>query len=364
MKNFYLVVIAMMVMAACNKPASYKVSGTIAGQDSGAVYLVKAEAGKALVVDTAMIKNGQFIFKGNIDVPEVHYLRINDRDYFAQFFLENEDIKIEAYKDSLGSSKVTGSPETDIFKSYLDELQLLNKKIRGFQESYSQAVATGNQDEIDRIKIELEANYDNMEVFAKNFVREHASSVVAPFITLSQLSQRLEYAELKELFDLFPPELEASVYMKELKKMVDDMGRTAVGVVAPEFSMNDPEGNPVSLSSFKGKYLMIDFWASWCAPCRQENPNVVSVYNDYKDKGFEILGVSLDKDKDAWLKAIKDDQLAWTHVSDLKYWQNEAARLYGVNSIPHTILLDPEGKIVAKNLRGDELRNKLKELLQ
>ncbi len=365
MKNFNLLIILLVFLAACqSNSTSYKVSGTISGLDSGIVYLVKAQAGNALTVDTAKLEDGQFSFSGEALKPELHYLRLNERDYFAQFFLENKKIEVEAYKDSLRSSVVTGSSETDIFNIYLDELEILSNQFRGFQEEYSKAMQTGNQDEIDRIKIDLEATKENMKVFSKNFVKENSTSVVAPFIVLSQLTQQLQYEDLKELMDLFPVELNESIYMDELKKIVDKMATSSIGAEAPGFTMNDTEGNPVSLSSFRGKYLLIDFWASWCGPCRQENPNVVKIYNQYKDKGFEILGVSLDKDKAAWLKAIEDDKLTWKHVSDLKFRQNEVARLYGVSSIPHTILLDPEGKIAGKNLRGKQLEDKLKELLQ
>ncbi len=365
MKNFNFLIILLIVLAACqSNNTSYKISGNIAGLDSGVVYLVKAQAGAPLMIDTSDIVNGEFSFSGEITIPELHYLRLNDREYFAQFFLENESIDVKTYKDSLSSTVVSGSPETDVFNAYLDELELLSKQVRDLQGQYQTAIQRGNQDEIDRIEIDRKAALENMKVFAKNFVRENSTSVVAPFITLSQLTQQLQYDELKELMDLFPAEISESVYMVELKKAVDDLGKTAVGVEAPDFTMNDTEGNPLTLSSLRGKYVLIDFWASWCAPCRQENPNVVKLYNEYKDKGFDILGVSLDRDKAAWLKAIEDDGLTWNHVSDLKYWQNEVAQLYGVRGIPYTVLLDPEGKIAAKNLRGQQLEDKLKELLQ
>lgn len=364
MKNLgFLIVLLLFIVSCQSNTMKYQINGSVAGLDSGKVYLVKVEQGKPLAIDTTNLKDGNFSFTGTAGIPELHYLRLNDRDYFAQFFLENAKINVEAYKDSLRATKVTGSPTTDIFNSYLDELQNMNNKMREYQQKYQTAAASGNQDEMDKIKIDVEAANDNMIVFAKNFIKEHNTSVVAPFITLTQLAQQLDFSDLKALVDTFPADLDGSPYVKQLKEMVEQKGRTAIGAQAPDFTMNDQDGNPVSLSSFKGKYLLIDFWASWCAPCRRENPNVVKAYNEFKDKGFTILGVSLDRDKAAWLKAIKDDNLTWTHVSDLKYWQNEVAQLYGVNSIPHSVLLDPEGKIIAENLRGPDLQNKLSELL-
>ena len=178
-----------------------------------------------------------------------------------------------------------------------------------------------------------------------------------------QFAQEITAHDIDTLVAFLDPSVRTSVYVTELKKLGDKMRITDVGSMAPDFTLNTPEGTPLTLSSLRGKIILLDFWASWCVPCRKENPNVVAVYSKYKDKGFDILGVSLDREKGAWVKAIADDQLTWHHVSDLKFWQSEAAVKYGVQSIPLTLLLDKEGKIIAKNLRGEELSKKLAELL-
>jgi peroxiredoxin len=167
---------------------------------------------------------------------------------------------------------------------------------------------------------------------------------------------------LDSITSKFAPEISNSEYVVKLKELVQEQKKTAIGAQAPDFTMNDTEGKPVQLSSLKGKIVLVDFWASWCGPCRQENPNVVKLYQQYHAKGFEILGVSLDRTKEDWLKGIKDDNLTWIHVSDLQYWQNAAARLYGVNAIPQSFLLDKDGKIIGKGLRGEQLAKKMMEL--
>ncbi len=172
-------------------------------------------------------------------------------------------------------------------------------------------------------------------------------------------------AELDTLYNSLSTELKNMEAAKVFKTQLDVLRHTSVGVMAPDFTQNDVNGVPVKLSSFRGKYVLLDFWASWCAPCREENPNVVKAYNKYKDKNFTILSVSLDKPdaRNNWLAAIKNDGLSWTQVSDLKFWNNEAATLYSITSIPSNFLIDPNGKIVAKDLRGGDLENMLEQVL-
>jgi len=358
-KIIALSVVVLFVFAACqNKSGKYRISGEIAGVDSGKVYLLKPEIGKAPVIeDTADVVNGNFEIKGTAGkYATFHLLRLNSRQYIAEFFLEGGNTEITAYKDSTIN-------ETDVFNVFIKELASLQQKMTNYKQEYQTAAAKKNQQEMDRIQADFQASSDNMIVYTKNFIRENNNSVVAPFILYNQLAPSLEYDQLKDLTDTISPELQGSEYMIQLNEYLSQKSKTAIGAIASDFTMKDTEGNDFTLSSLRGKYVLIDFWASWCSPCRNENPNVVKAYNNFKDKGFDIIGVSLDKDKDAWVKAIKDDNLTWHHVSDLKFWNNVVARTYGVQSIPYNLLLDKEGKIIAMNLRGDALTKKLEEVM-
>ena len=175
---------------------------------------------------------------------------------------------------------------------------------------------------------------------------------------------QLPLDELKATRAKISSELAGCPYVKDLDGIIKQLENVQIGKVAPEFSLPDTAGVSVSLSDFRGKYVLLDFWASWCPPCRRENPNVVKAFNEYKDKNFTIVGISLDKDKSKWMKAIADDNLAWTHLSDLKYWDSEIPALYGVRGIPANVLLDPDGVIVAKNITGEDLHKKLKEVIK
>jgi len=355
-------VIAFTIFACQTTKDKFSIKGTIAGVETGKVYLQKIVDGRPQSIDTADVVEGKFAFQGKMEVPDIRILRLNEQDYFAQLFLDNSDVKVVANKDSLRSTKITGSPTQDIFKDYLTELERINKEVAKLQQKYQTSMSSGNTDEAKKAEIDYTATMDNMKVYTKNFVKEHNNSVVSAYLTLAQLVQQIEEPELDSIIAKFPAEISRSEYVIKLKELAEGMKKTAIGAPAPDFTMNDPEGKPISLSSLKGKVVMIDFWASWCGPCRKENPNVVKLYQKYHTKGFEIIGVSLDRTKEEWVKAIADDQLTWVHVSDLQFWQNTAARLYSVNAIPQSFLLDKDGKIIAKILNSEQLAAKLNEL--
>jgi peroxiredoxin len=357
-----ILVLAMAVLSCQSAKDQYSIKGSIKGVETGKVYLQKLVDGQPQSVDTADVVGGNFTFKGKMEMPDIRFLRLNEQDYFAQFFLDNASITVTANKDSLRNSKITGSPTQDVFKIYIAEMEKLSNDVKALQDKYQSAMSMNNTDVAEKAKIDYQAMIDNNKVYTKNFVKEHSNSVVSAYITLFQLANQIDGTELDSITSKFPPEISKSEYVVKLKELVQEQKKTSAGALAPDFTMNDPEGKPVQLSSLKGKVVLVDFWASWCGPCRQENPNVVKLYQQFHSKGFEILGVSLDKTKEDWVKAIKDDNLTWIHVSDLQFWQNAAARLYGVNAIPQSFLLDKDGKIIAKGLRGEQLAKKLSEL--
>jgi peroxiredoxin len=210
-------------------------------------------------------------------------------------------------------------------------------------------------------KKKIDSLYQQFTIISKRFVRDNTKSFVSIYL-LNDLTFSTAVEQLDTLFNALDQHIKKSGFGKMIEDRIAIMKITDVGKFALDFSQPDTLGQTISLSSFKGKYVLLDFWASWCGPCRAENPHVLKAYNQFKDQGFTVLGVSIDNNRKAWLKAVQEDQMLWTHVCDLKS-ENEAARLYGIHGIPSNFLIDPTGKIIAKNLRGDDLLHKLEDVL-
>ena len=365
MKKTIILLLVVAVAAACAREPKFTLTGTIDGAGNETVVLQKRIPGGYQVLDSATIENGTFKIEGVVDYPQMVNLGIRGKRGGLNFYIENSDITVHGHADSLYMGFVSGSAtqaEYDAYKALLDET---NAEMTKIYDTYRKARMDGNEELAASLEKEIEALDTKQTDIKKEFLANNPSSYVAPAV-LSELAYYLEVDEMESILGKFDTTLNKVQTVVTLKERLVQLKAVAVGQKAPDFTLNDADGNPISLSSKIGgdtKLLLLDFWAAWCGPCRQENPNVVKVWNEYNKKGFDVFGVSLDRSREDWLKAIQDDKLTWTHVSDLKYWDCAPAKLYAVNAIPSNFLIDGNGVIVGHNLRGDALAEKVKELL-
>jgi len=316
--------------------------------------------------DTIKLKSN-YTFSKKIRIKEPGYYKLNfyNRQVIDLIlFRNNLEVNVDGH-DPSGFFEVKGSPEIEL----IQKVQTLVRGVDATPEAqkliadFNQAQAANNQQAILDIQNQYQQLMKNASDKAAQEIKNAPLSLgVINLLESNVLDKDAYFQVYAEVADKLKKEGAGYAHALAFIEMVDKMKTLAIGSVAPEIALPNPEGKIVPLSSLRGQYVLVDFWAKWCGPCRKENPNIVRAYNTYKDKGFTVYGVSLDRSKDDWLQGIREDGLTWTHVSDLKFWQSEAARTYNINAIPFSLLLDPNGKIVAKNLRGQALDDKLKEI--
>ncbi len=368
-KIFFLLLVATMV--SCAKKSEFVINGELknAGENKKVFLFVADSLGQMIPMDSTVLnENKEFVLKAKSEQPEFYQVFVGDKSYML-IAQNGDEIKLKAdLANHSGAYEINGSAEADKITEYNKITSEFSLESGQLAEKYSKLVAE-NQDNKDAIIAEFHEKsqklYEPFLAKSYQFIQNNKKSLTAFFAanvimgTDPNAYENEIIAYSKEAKESFPQNKAVIAFARQM----ESLEQVAVGKAAPEFSAKSPEGKEIKLADFKGKYVLLDFWASWCGPCRQENPNIVKIFHDFKSKNFTVFGFSLDDDQTKWLNAIKADNLDWQHVSELKQWDAETARLYNINAIPASFLIDPNGKIIAKNLRSEDLRKFLEKTL-
>jgi thiol-disulfide isomerase/thioredoxin len=372
--KYLIVFLSFIALNQCNKETKEdKVTHLIDGEAPGVfnglrVYLNDLDAnGRPIVVDTAIVMEGKFNFdkKEDLTSEEIRFLTLDGSDGNFVLLLKNDPLKVILKKDSLFNSNVVGSKSNESLKLFKERQATYAINSRAFNEERITALRNADNATAAQVMTKWSTAENEFKDYAKELISNNNNSVIAPMILGELLkSKLLNEKDSRDLFNSLNDEIKKGTIAQRIDTFLKKSESVAIGTKAPEFEGTDPDGNLIKLTDVLGKVTLIDFWASWCGPCRKENPNVVSAYNKYHDKGFNIISVSLDRKggKEAWKRAIIKDKMNWNHVSRLEYF-GPLAKLYNVSAIPATFLLDENGIIIATNLRGQQLHDKLEELL-
>ena len=355
---------------SCEQDSGKTISGTVENVPDGQrifISQLNADNNQTTTIDTVQVEDGNF----EAELPEQErpvfsFLTLEGVQGNLPFVADNSPVEFTIYKDSLRASEVRGGRDNELLYTYFGEVRDMNTAMASDRSAMMQAFQTQDSATFNRLQQRQQQLVQENLQSKKQMVQENPNSIVSVIILQDIANADLSPAsELRELYDNLSPEVKDTHLAQTLDETINRMSLVAVGGKAPDFSAPTPEGEELAMSDALGKLTLIDFWASWCKPCREENPNIVRVYEKYKDQGFNVLGVSLDRpgQKDKWEQAIKEDNLNWDHVSNLMFWQDPIAEQYGIRAIPAAFLLDEKGVIIAKDLRGQALEDKVAEVL-
>lgn len=374
MKKMLTILGAAALLASCGDSNSYSLKGEVNGVEDGTkVYIEKIDitTGMPIKVDSTEVKGKAFAFKGKAENIEQTFISFANQEGKFPFILEKGDIAFTFDAEDITKSGASGTKNNDEFLAFSKKAEELNRSVIQYQadnqNAFMEAKEKNDREAAEGIINGFMQLAEKLEDYTDTYIDEHPNTYTTLVILAQNATSGAYHKEdLVDKFNKIDKELQETTVGKAFKVTLDQMpdAKVKIGDKAPDFSAKTPEGKELSLKESLGKVTIIDFWASWCGPCRAENPKVVAIYNQYHDKGLNIIGVSLDKDNDKWLEAIAKDKLTWNHVSNLMFWQDPIAQEYEIKAIPATFILDENGIVVAKNLRGKKLEAKIQELLK